>query len=141
MSDALVANATLPFGNDPLNTKVRKRGGALSQLQRLFDKVQRREMTSEQAMQEAELLIGDEASSSPEFMTLLKSSLESAPRFPQQIPLPYESLEEEDGIPSKDKNRPSRPSHPKPIVPIQQYRIEIWRASKKDKKNVKITDL
>jgi len=143
VSNSLVENATLPFsnGSGSINAKVKKRGGALTQLQRLFNKVQRGEMTPEQAMQEAELLFAEESASSPEFMNGLKSSLETAPRFPQQILLPYDIFEDENGFSSKDKSRPSRPSNQQPTLPIQQYRIEIWRASKKDKKNIKVTEL
>lgn len=138
----LVESARSPLGGDSVRVSVQNRGGTLSQLRRLFQKVQRRELTADQAMIEAERLLGDEANTSPEFMKALRKGLSNAPLLPQQIPLLDEPVEE----PGSDveevttKKKPRTPV-PRPDTPINQFRIEIWRESKKKKKNVKVTKL
>ena len=140
VGEALVKHATSPFGKG-ISTKVKKRGGALAQLQGLFNKVQNGEMTSDQAMREAEVILGEGTESAPEFMSTLQKSLETAPKFHKQILLLDESFEEETDILTVGKKKRVRLPSPKPIPSGQQYRVEIWRESKKDKKNVRVTKL
>ena len=78
----LVESAALPFHSNNAQTTYRNSGGVLSHLNRLFQKVQKGELTAEQAMVEAERIIGDEANSSPEFMQKLNEALERAPKHP-----------------------------------------------------------
>ena len=99
-------------------------------------------MTVEQAMRESEVLFGDEAATAPEFMQKLHESLKKMPMFPQQIPLPLDTLEQETLLPFSRKKRPPRPSRPKSnLPPSQQFRVEIWRESKKGKRNVRVIKL
>jgi len=135
VSDFLAKTAEQQLGRDFEGSRIRKRSGTLGALQRLFVKVQRREITPEQATTEAEALIGDDAKDSPEFMARLSQSLAEAPRFHEQVPLPLESTEEIpiDGQPHRDRHNP-RPSTP--LWPVSSHlRVEVWRESKKDKKN------
>ncbi len=53
--------AVSPFEGDHPKTTVRNNGGVVSQLQRLFHKVQAGEITAEQAYERAEKIIGHEA--------------------------------------------------------------------------------
>ena len=139
VSNALFKSARAPFGCSSVNAKARKNGGALSDLHRLFDKVQRGMLTADEAMSEVNTLFGEEGESVPEFIRELRLQFENAPRHPEQLSLVDDEWEVcgEDKTEEK-KNLPGRP-RPKPIP--QQYRIEIWRESKKDKKHVKVTKL
>jgi len=141
LGNKLVESAALPFGGDNVQTTSRNSGGSLSHLHRLFHKVQRGELTADQAMIEAERIIGDEASSSPQFMEKLHKELNSAPRYPRQDLLFEESDETGSASNASNKKKPSRTPTPKPDIPINQYRVEIWRKSKRDKKSVKVTKL
>jgi hypothetical protein len=143
VGDFLAQRAIVPFESSGLEPKVRKRGGSLSHLQRLFNKVQSREMTAEQAMREAEILFGDEAVTAPEFMQKLQESFERTPPFPQQLPLlPLDTLEQEDLLSGSDKGRSPRPSRSKLSAPLpQQFRVEVWRESKKEQRRVRVIQL
>lgn len=135
VSDMLAKTAGQQLERDFEGSRIRKRSGTLGALQRLFVKVQRGELTPEQATNEAEALIGDDAKESPEFMAELSKSLAEAPRFHEQVPLPLESTEEIliGGQPHRDR-RPPKPSTP--LWPVSSHlRVEVWRKSKKDKKN------
>jgi hypothetical protein len=142
VGDFLAKRAAAPFASSGLKPKIRKRGDYLSRLQSLFVKVQRGEMTVEQAMCESEALLGDEATTAPEFMQMLHESFKRAPLFPQQMPLPLDTAEQDALLQGSGKNRQHRPSHPKPILPPpQQFRVEVWRESKKGKRNVRVIKL
>lgn len=136
VGDYLAEQANTPFKASGSETRVRKRGGSLAHLHRLFAKVQRREMTTEQAMLEAEALFGDEASTVPGFMCDLQKSLEQIPLFHQQLPLLPDATEMELG--KKRKPHPSRP----PSAPLPQHlRVEVWRDSKNGQKKIRVVQL
>lgn len=140
--DFLAAHATSPFSSSKIKPKVKKHTGSLGELQRLFYKVQQGKITPEQAMLEAEIMFGNEAESAPGFMSEMKSSLENTPLLATQLKLPLNTFEHEafQQIISK-KRQPSIP-RPKPEPPIgQQFRVEVWRDSKKDKRNVRVIKL
>jgi hypothetical protein len=142
VGDFLAEQAAIPFEWSGCETKVRKRGGSLVHLQLLFVKVQNREITSEQAMREAEALLGDEATTAPEFMHKLQESLEKTPLVPQQLTLLSDTIEQEAVVPGREKERRPRPSRPMPsIPPNQQLRIEVWRESKNGKRRVRVIQL
>lgn len=140
VGDFLAEAAKNQLGYRGEKSKIRKRSGTLGSLQRLFAKVQRGEMTAEQATIEAATILGDDAHTSPDFMRWLSQSLNEAPVFHQQIPLPLEGAEE---IPLEqpDKERiprlPQVPAGPPPV----HFRVQVWRESKKDKKNVRVVTL
>lgn len=140
-SDFLTKRAGAPFESSGVKPNVRKRGGSLASLQRLFVKVQRGEMTPDQAMQEAKVLFGDEAVTAPEFMQKLEESFDQTLHFHKQLPLPF--FAQEDGLPpSAGKGKVPRPSPYKPNwPPPPQFRIEVWRESKKEKRNVRVVTL
>ena len=142
VSNKLVESAVSPFEGGNVQTTYRNSGGALSHLHRLFQKVQKGELTADQAMIEAERILGDEANSSPEFMQKLYKALKGAPKYPKQESL-FEGAENElnGGNDERNKKKPSRTPTPKPDIPINQFRVEIWRESKRDKKNIRIRKL
>ena len=140
--DFLAKRAALPFESSGAKPKVRKHGGSLARLQRLFHKVQRGEMTADQAMSEAEALLGDDAATSPEFMRKLAESLEQAPRFHQQILLPLDALGPEDSLPRSEKEQLPRTFPKKPYLPPPlQFRVEVWRESKKGPRKIRVVQL
>ena len=130
---AEVASAELNYRGE--SVKVRKRGGTLGALQRLFVKVQRGELTPEQATIEAEFLLGDDAHTSPEFMEKLRTSLDETPVFHQQIALPLEEMEEGAIRPFDKEKKPRRPHERQQRT---GFRVEISRGSKRDEKTVRV---
>lgn len=141
VSNALFKSARSPFGCSNVDAKVRRNGGTLSHLHRLFDKVQRGVVTPDEAMIEVQMLLGEDGESVPEFIRELRLQFENAPRHPKQLSLIDEEWEECVGEPTDGKKRSPRTPSPKPIPLYQHYRIEIWRESKKDKKHVRVTGL
>ena len=142
LSNKLVESAVSPFGEGNIRITYRNSGDALSHLHRLFQKVQKGDLTADQAMIEAQRILGDEVNSSPEFMQKLNEALENAPKHPKQESL-FEGAENEldGGNDERNKKKPSRTPTPKPEIPINQFRVEIWRESKRGKKNLKISKL
>jgi len=135
VSDVLAETAGRQIGSQQGSTKIRKRSEVLGALQRLFVRVQRGEMTPQQAINEAEFLIGEDANESPDFMSSLVQSFIGAPRFHEQIPLPLDSLDDITRGDQPEKERiPRKPSAPSWPIPAH-LRVEVWRESKKQKKN------
>lgn len=142
VGDYLAEQAGRPFKAHGYETKVRKHSGSLGQLQRLFAKVQRREMTAEEAMLEAEALFGDEATEAPRFMPELQRSLEQTPLHHQQLPLLPDATGQDRGLTSVEKKRRPRPSPSLPTAPPPQHlRVEVWRDSKTGQRNVRVVQL
>lgn len=138
----LANRAALPFESSGVKPKVRRHGGYLARLQRLFHKVQQGEMTADQALSEAEVLLGDDAATSPEFMRKLADSLEQAPRFHQQILLPLDTFGTENSLPSSEKGQFPHTSPKKPYLPPPlQLRVEVWRESKKGPRKIRVVQL
>jgi hypothetical protein len=140
VSNALFVSARSPFGCSNVNAKVRKRGGALSHLHKLFDEVQGGKITSDQAMIEVERLFGEDESSN-ELISELRSQFGIVPLHPEQLSLHDGTWEECNPISTGSKKGAPRSSRRKPDPLSQHYRIEIWRESKKDKKSVRVTKL
>jgi hypothetical protein len=127
--------------NQPAPT-VKKRSGALGKLQRLFERVQRREITVDEAIREAEIIIGDEVVAAPEFMERLNDSLKMVQKYPEQFILPLNGFDEEPIPAEKTKNQIPRQPRPIPALPpSNQLRVEIWRDSKRGKKKFRVTEL
>lgn len=144
MNTVLFENARAPFGCSNVNAKVlRKSGGAIARLHWLFDRVQRRLLTTDEAMLEVVTLFGKDGNDTPDFIQELRRQLDSAPRHPVQLSLADDEWEKCKDNSDLDMKSPTRTPKPKPPqVPISQhFRIEIWRESKKDKKRVRVTEL
>lgn len=141
VGDYFSDRAAAPFEKSSTKPKVKRRGESLARLKTLFDKVQRGEMTVDQAMKEAESVFGGELEEAPEFVNALEDSLAKAPLFPRQIKLPLVDALGNDLIPEGKKRRKSkRPSQPTQPAPVpEHYRVELWRESKKSKRNVRVS--
>jgi hypothetical protein len=139
--DFLAERAGNPFNSRDIKPKVQKRGGTLAALQRLFIKVQRGDLSPEQALSQAKALLKDEAESAPSFMRELEESLKNAPSFHKQLPLPLET-QESSPVPTNDNKKVPRPPPSQPIwPPPSQFRVEVWRESKSKKRNIRVVKL
>lgn len=141
VGDYLVQKAEQELGGNVDPTKVRRRSGTLGSLQRLFIKVQRGELSPEQATKEAELLLGENSEESQEFLNDLTKSFKTVPRFHQQIEFPFEKFDMPSSLTQIEKNQkhdypitPGVPRKPSP-PPTSHLRVEVWRESKKHNKN------
>lgn len=134
--------AGAPFESSAAKPKIRKRGESLARLQNLFVKVQRGNITVEMAMIETEAIFGSEVDDTPGFMDDLRSSLEKTPLLPQQMQLPLVGSDGKEIIMEGEKQKTSTPSQPRTPAPIaDQFRVEVWRESRKSKRNVRLISL
>ncbi|GER17531.1 hypothetical protein [Variovorax boronicumulans] len=141
--DYLTERASQVFSCPPSRASSKKRGGSLAALQRLFVKVQRGELTPDEAMIRAETLLGDDAYAEPGFMITLASALRNCPHYHQQQPFPF--LEQDEEVEAMLESRPHspRPLKPSPpdLGPFLHLRVEVWRESKKKQKQTRIVKL
>ena len=93
-------------------------------------------------MIEAESFIGDDAATAPEFMQQLEKSLHEAPRFLQQQLLPLDAQEMDALSPFGEKGKSPR-SSPKntPTAPGPQFRVEVWRETKRGQRKIRVIKL
>lgn len=139
VNNLLVENAQKPFDCSKKNVTIRNRGGALSRLQSLFRKVQKGTLTADEAMHHAMEIFGEEADDIPGLVDQLKNEFENAPKYPEQLSL-IDSDNDECGTDIEPPTKkPSKKRVPQPTPASQQFRIEIWRESKKGKKRVKVS--
>lgn len=150
-SDHLIENAANSLQKQ--NTKIAKRyhSNKLTRLEHVFEKVRGRKISTEEAMIEAEKIFGEELKIELAFSEALKHSLDHLPQQSEQLFLPFNTIKEEFQIKTPppistaktdlsqlEKTR-KQIEHQKPEKPFHQpFRIEIWRESKKEKKNLRI---
>ncbi|MCE8051269.1 hypothetical protein HOP61_08195 [Halomonas daqingensis] len=140
VNSLLFENAKAPFDCTKSNVKVKNSGGAISSLNSLFRKVQKGVLTVEEAMFQVMKIFGEEGENVPGFVEQLERELNNLPRYPKQLSfIDADVYECEELVGDIKADRPSRERSPKPIPVSQQYRIEIWRESKKSKKQVKFS--
>lgn len=139
----LAEHAQSTFSCSESNTTVSKKGGAPAALQRLFNRVQKGELTPEEATILAQSIFGDEEPEVPGFFDAMSNAFRECPRLPQQEMLPFDDPIEESQIElitgSKTPKSPKRrsPNLPPPL----HYRVEVWRESKSNRKQTKVTVL
>ena len=141
VTSALFDQAKTRFGCKNTRGNSKQSGGEIFYLKNLFERVQRRQLTPDQAVAEVQDRWGHEAASSPGFLRDLATSLANAPRHPEQLP-----MSDEFWGPCADITAPAREPRRKlphaPEAPIpQHYRIEIFRPRKGGSKKVKLTKL
>lgn len=118
----------------------KKKSGAIGQLQRLFVKVKQREMSVEEAVQEARIILGDDVAEAPELLNRITDSLRSVQLKPEQIYLPLDGVEDDFPMEEPDKERqPKGPKQIPVIPPASHVRVEVWKESKRGKKRIKVT--
>lgn len=137
----LADHAPHRYSCDDRKATIKKRGGVPSAIQRLFVQVQKGELTPEEATIRAQLLIGDEAATSPGFFESLVDALVNCPRFHQQAGLLFgdelELDEQVAEVPAKPKATRPRP----PLAPPLSFRVEVWRESKRDERQIRTVRL
>jgi hypothetical protein len=143
-SEFVTQHANTVFSCPESKATTRRRGGAIKSIQQLFVRVQRGELSPEEATARAEAMLGDEAASTPQFLKGLRDALDSCPHYHEQQPLPFvdepniplfEPLE----LPSKPK--PKLPRTAVVLGPALQLRIEVWRDSKNKRKHTRVVKL
>ena len=139
VTNALFDQAKQRFGCGSVRGNSKQSGGEIYYLKNLFDRVQRGQLTSDQAVAEIQDRWGQEVVNSPELLRDLATSLDKAPRHPEQLPMSDEFWE-----PCEEVEEPVRQPKPRaprrPELPIpQHYRIEIFRQRKGGDKKVKLT--
>lgn len=123
----------------------RKRGGTVSGLQRLFVRVQKGEMSPDEAMQLADKLLGEDRDSAPGFMDALGEAFRDCPRFHQQEQFPF--LDGPGDVPQSlapVSGPPPAPRDTRPQVeigPPLQLRVEVWRDSKNKRRKTRVVKL
>lgn len=141
-SGFLTERAKDVFSCPNAKASTRKRGGAIASLQHLFVRVQRGELSPEEAALKAEAVLGEEISNAPGFLEDLTKSLRECPRYHTQDDLPFEDdpyAVELDG--AGLPRRPKRPRPPPVLGPVLQFRVEVWRDSKKKRKQTRVLKL
>lgn len=140
VSEYLGQRSVAPFSDQRISPKVQKRGEALSKLEGVFKKVENGVITTEEAMEESKAIFG-EVEEAPEFFENLESTLMEVPANPSEDQLEIAFPEEEhQKLPEKQEPPKKRPKAPKnPAPPIDHYRVEVWRDSRKDRLNVRVT--
>jgi len=119
-----------------------RQAGTLAGLQRLFVKVQSGALTPDEAMDRAIVLLGEEAESVPGFLEELARSFKDCPRFHQQQDLP--SFEQdEDGLMTTQRQpkAPKSTTTQRDLAPPLQLRVEVWRESKRKRKQTRVIKL
>jgi hypothetical protein len=138
----LAEHARSTFSCSESQATVRKKGGVPSALQRLFVRVQSGELTPAEASIQAEAILGDEGSEVPGFLEALASALHSCPRHHQQVQLPFDEVSEVPPSEMSDSKLPKAPKRRSPdLPPPLHYRVEVWRDSKRLKKQTKLIAL
>lgn len=142
-SDFLAEHAQSTFGCSSHQARVRKKGGVPAALHRLFDRVQRGELTPDEASILAKSLLDGEEPELPGFFEALSNAFRDCPRHPQQEQLPFDELIEDKPTElitgGKEPRSPKRRSPDLP--PPLHYRVEVWRESKGKRKQTKVTVL
>lgn len=141
-SDYLREHAPTVFTCPESKATTTRQAGTLAGLQRLFLRVQSGAISPDEAMRRAEALLGVEAESTPGFLDELAHALQGCPRFHEQQALPF-SENYGDGF----LLPPTRPRAPKStttrsdLAPPLQLRVEVWRDSKRKRKQTRVVKL
>lgn len=143
VSGYLGERAGAPFQSSKAKPRIRRNGESLARLQTLFVKVQKGELSVDDAMAESERLFGYELNEAVDFKNELKLSLEQAPLLPKQLPLPLVDVDGDEIYLSETQRKPRSPlpRTPTPAPDPDLYRVEIRRESRRGKRDVRVVTL
>lgn len=141
VSGYLGERAGAPFQSSREKPKVRRSGGSLARLQTLFVKVQRGELSVDEAMAESERIFGHELDEAIDFKRELRASLEQAPLLPKQLALPLADVEGEEIYLDQLPRKPRQPLPRQPMPNPDLYRVEIIRGSRRGERSVRVISL
>ncbi len=119
---------------------VKRKGGIAAQLHRLFTRVQSGQLSVDEAMIEAERLIGENSTESPDFMGALREALRTAPKHHLQTELGLEAPDVIEPLPENNESEPKSHMPRPPLPPFPHLRIEVWRESRKEERKVRISN-
>ncbi|MFM2075191.1 MAG: hypothetical protein RJB34_1496 [Pseudomonadota bacterium] len=140
----LAEHALTTFSCPLTKATTRKSGGSPAYLQRLFARVQRGELTADEATLLAQNHFAEGANEAPGLIEMLTEAFKECPKFPIQFSLALEELGEISIPQYAPQNSPSPPK-PKPknreLPPPLKYRVEVWRDSKRNLKRSKVSPL
>jgi hypothetical protein len=142
-SEFLSEQAKQTFNCPEARATSRKRGGTVAGLQRLFVRVQKGELSPDDAMAYAEQLLGDQADEAPGLKEALADAFRNCPRHHKQEEFPFVASSEDMLMPAQPSPPPS-PRDPRPrveLAPPLQLRIEVWRDSKKKRRKTRVIKL
>lgn len=138
VSEYLGERAVVPFSENQIKPKVRKRGEALSRLEGIIKKVEAGEMSVEEALEKAKALLGNE-DDVPEFYDGLKGSLTDIPNHPSENQFEL-NITTEQACLLEDKHGPKASKLPRPKQPpIDHYRVTVWRESREERVNITVS--
>jgi hypothetical protein len=137
LGERLFQSARSPVGGNSSRASKRTSAGAVSSMRRLFEGVRSGSLSVDDAMNEFQTLLGDELAENSKFVEDMRSQLEAAPSYPEQLSLARDDWEEGDlsDLPQRIPRSPRRKPEPSP----EHFRIEIWRESRNDRRKVKFT--
>jgi hypothetical protein len=139
-SDHLVARASEPFTRLNLRPRVTRRSGVPGQLERLFARVKARELSVEEAMRDAERILGADSAQAAELLHALAKGLVAVKRNPEQLILPMElpaDIDERESKPVGVRKRARGDS----AVASPHFKVEVWRDSRSGKREIRISEV
>jgi hypothetical protein len=140
--DFLAEHARSTFSCPISKATTRKSGGSPAYLQRLFARVQRGELTAEEATLLAQNYFAEDTHEAPGLIDALAEGFKECPKLPVQVSLPLEELGEVTIPQSAPQNSPSQPNPKKrELPPALKYRVEVWRDSRRNLKKSKVSPL
>ena len=141
-SEFLSERAGSVFSCPESQATTKKRGGTIAAIQRLFAKVQRGELTPEEASARAEALLGEESANEPGLLRELTSAFRDCPRYHEQQPLAFAvDKEDPESFENQSPHRPRTPRSGPVIGPTLHLRVEVWRESKNKRKHTRLVSL
>lgn len=120
---------------------IRKSGGDLVRIKNLLHKVQQQKISVEYAVREIEKILDKSQDSSSSLMSEIERSLNNSPFYPEQEKFDFGASTSLQMVkePKSVKNSPSnRGPINLPNNHQDRFRIELWRESKNDKKNLRV---
>lgn len=144
VTQQLFTSAKLIFDIEAKRGNTRKTTGSIQYLRRLFEQVERKEMTPDQAIEDIISYFGDEAYSVPGFIEDVSNSFYQLGKLPDQLPFDEELFPMPvDAVPEILENRgASTPQKPRPKPdPTDHYRIVITRSSRSQDRKVTISKI
>jgi len=122
----------------------RRSAAQLAQLESVFVRVRRGELSPKEGTALADRLFEGEEELPEGFRRDIHSTIQDIPRRAKQLDLELEYPElvvAEPVVPEPDKKRDRRTPPIPPLPPPARFRVEIWRESKKDSRHILIEPL
>jgi hypothetical protein len=137
----LAEQAQSKFACPEPKAAIRNKGGTPAALQRLFSRVQRGELTPDEATILAHSMFNEDEPEIPGFLEVLANAFHECPKLTKQVEFQFDDISEDASFNILEKKSPNKPK-PRPAdIPSLHCRVEVWRDSKNTRKQTKITVL